>query len=329
VREQRPVAVKPEADFADWLVKEGIECVSLNPDTVMDTWLYLACTWPSRRARPDGLSSGWERLQPRRRAPTRNARAQLTACASRNATAHLATLGAVAAEAAPTAPAHLPVEDRMLECNDWCPDPSLCIGNSPPFDIGPTTRLHHRHHADPVSDPSTPGRRGTGPKALGRNQKRQYMKPRHAAGLVLIGLMSTSAFGADCTGTRLTGSTSPTLSAYLSGHLICAYKVGSGGTDPNQRWSEEHRGTGGGELWEFARGPGHPVDPQRRAGGWTLSGDTVVYDYDGSGEYVHQVYDSSGTVYFCSNPGTGTPQQEAVVSKRAALPASGSNPCAW
>lgn len=29
-------------DFADWLVKEGIESLSLNPDTVIDTWLYLA-----------------------------------------------------------------------------------------------------------------------------------------------------------------------------------------------------------------------------------------------------------------------------------------------
>ncbi len=29
-------------DFAQWLVDEGIEAVSLNPDTVIDTWLYLA-----------------------------------------------------------------------------------------------------------------------------------------------------------------------------------------------------------------------------------------------------------------------------------------------
>jgi pyruvate,water dikinase len=29
-------------DFADWLVKEGIDTVSLNPDTVLETWLYLA-----------------------------------------------------------------------------------------------------------------------------------------------------------------------------------------------------------------------------------------------------------------------------------------------
>ena len=30
------------ADFASWLVDQGIDSVSLNPDTVIDTWLYLA-----------------------------------------------------------------------------------------------------------------------------------------------------------------------------------------------------------------------------------------------------------------------------------------------
>ncbi|CAB0149931.1 Phosphoenolpyruvate synthase [Pseudidiomarina piscicola] len=29
-------------DFAQWLVEQGIDSVSLNPDTVVDTWLYLA-----------------------------------------------------------------------------------------------------------------------------------------------------------------------------------------------------------------------------------------------------------------------------------------------
>ena len=29
-------------DFANWLVEEGIDSVSLNPDTVLETWLYLA-----------------------------------------------------------------------------------------------------------------------------------------------------------------------------------------------------------------------------------------------------------------------------------------------
>jgi pyruvate,water dikinase len=29
-------------DFAKWLVEEGIATISLNPDTVVETWLYLA-----------------------------------------------------------------------------------------------------------------------------------------------------------------------------------------------------------------------------------------------------------------------------------------------
>ena len=29
-------------DFAAWLVEQGIDSVSLNPDTVLSTWLYLA-----------------------------------------------------------------------------------------------------------------------------------------------------------------------------------------------------------------------------------------------------------------------------------------------
>ena len=28
-------------DLAKWLVEEGIESLSLNPDTVVETWLYL------------------------------------------------------------------------------------------------------------------------------------------------------------------------------------------------------------------------------------------------------------------------------------------------
>jgi len=29
-------------DLAEWLMREGIGSVSLNPDTVIDTWLYMA-----------------------------------------------------------------------------------------------------------------------------------------------------------------------------------------------------------------------------------------------------------------------------------------------
>jgi pyruvate,water dikinase len=29
-------------EFALWLVQQGIESISLNPDSVLETWLYLA-----------------------------------------------------------------------------------------------------------------------------------------------------------------------------------------------------------------------------------------------------------------------------------------------
>ena len=29
-------------ELANWLVEQGIESISLNPDTVVETWLYLA-----------------------------------------------------------------------------------------------------------------------------------------------------------------------------------------------------------------------------------------------------------------------------------------------
>jgi pyruvate, water dikinase len=29
-------------DLAEWLMQQGIDSVSLNPDTVVDTWLMLA-----------------------------------------------------------------------------------------------------------------------------------------------------------------------------------------------------------------------------------------------------------------------------------------------
>jgi pyruvate, water dikinase len=32
------------ADFAEWLMEQGIESISLNPDTVVETWQRLALT---------------------------------------------------------------------------------------------------------------------------------------------------------------------------------------------------------------------------------------------------------------------------------------------
>jgi pyruvate,water dikinase len=39
-------------DFALWLMDEGIDSISLNPDTVLETWLYLAKRQPKRQGQP-------------------------------------------------------------------------------------------------------------------------------------------------------------------------------------------------------------------------------------------------------------------------------------
>jgi pyruvate, water dikinase len=42
-------------DFAEWLVKEGVNSISLNPDTVVDTWLRLA---GASEDAPDSVANG-------------------------------------------------------------------------------------------------------------------------------------------------------------------------------------------------------------------------------------------------------------------------------
>jgi pyruvate,water dikinase len=47
-------------DLARWLVDEGIESLSLNPDNVVETWLYLAREGGSARLRVQGSKiKGW------------------------------------------------------------------------------------------------------------------------------------------------------------------------------------------------------------------------------------------------------------------------------
>ncbi|TDO98659.1 phosphoenolpyruvate synthase [Marinomonas balearica] len=41
------------ADFAEWLVEQGIESVSLNPDTVIETWLHLSETQTNTAKKQD------------------------------------------------------------------------------------------------------------------------------------------------------------------------------------------------------------------------------------------------------------------------------------
>jgi pyruvate,water dikinase len=54
-------------DFARWLMEQGIESLSLNPDTVVSTWLALAGDSP---APSDGAAGGSSPAATPSRAPT-------------------------------------------------------------------------------------------------------------------------------------------------------------------------------------------------------------------------------------------------------------------
>ncbi len=45
-----------EGTLAKWLVKEGVNSVSLNPDTVVDTWIRLAGASDAPEAASNGAA---------------------------------------------------------------------------------------------------------------------------------------------------------------------------------------------------------------------------------------------------------------------------------
>jgi hypothetical protein len=66
-----------------------------------------------------------------------------------------------------------------------------------------------------------------------------------------------------------------------------------------ENWKEIHCGSGTiGDLEKVALGPGHPVDPQRKVGTWSIVDDTIdtmEYNYGSGGTYQWRIYrDTNG-----------------------------------
>lgn len=84
--------------------------------------------------------------------------------------------------------------------------------------------------------------------------------------------------------TRLTSSTTPTLTDAITGKSIDANSPGG------ENWKEIHCGVSGGDLEKVGLGAGHPVDPQEKVGTWSIIGDAVTYNYGTGGSYTWRVY---------------------------------------
>lgn len=87
----------------------------------------------------------------------------------------------------------------------------------------------------------------------------------------------------------------------LQGNTVCVPN-GSG-----WEWQEQHRT--GGQLWDYKRGPGHPVDPSEQVGTWAVSGtgaNTVVTHTYGSQSFPYKVcrVGASTSYGFCPSSGT-------------------------
>jgi hypothetical protein len=130
----------------------------------------------------------------------------------------------------------------------------------------------------------------------------------------LLALMTAHATAQDCSGPTVAIDTAA-LTSFLKNKLICAYKPDSGGTDPNQRWSETH--VSGGQLEEFGPGNSSTIQKPEVIGSWLTemgshSLPVVKYDYGSDQIYTHQVRyhpdaDDPTAVVFCTDAASPTP----------------------
>lgn len=120
----------------------------------------------------------------------------------------------------------------------------------------------------------------------------------------------------------------------LAGNTVCGRPGTNYSGNAADRWQEEHRA--GGELWDYKRGPGHPVDPTERVGSWSVSGTkigaSVTHSYGGATNFTWNVFgpaaNSAGSVYaFCV---LGSQQVVAHVAASnsgcSTFPAAGARP---
>lgn len=107
----------------------------------------------------------------------------------------------------------------------------------------------------------------------------------------------------DCTGGG--GTAISNVTATLNDKTVC------GAADNGDTWQEWHT-SGGGEVWEYALGDGHPVDPRHHVANWSARNGTapnpgrVTYSYLGGSSYTFELWQNGSTLYFCGSGSTNT-----------------------
>jgi hypothetical protein len=148
--------------------------------------------------------------------------------------------------------------------------------------------------------------------------------------LLLSALFLAVASGdamAICSGTKVTD-----IKAALEEKLVCA-KATAAHPNPSDTWTEEHKTIAGatGILIEYAKGPGDPIDPEKRVGTWgvTTGRDglpAVVYKYNNSAAltFVWTLFFQGGNSYkFCTTDNNTAIATAAITN----LPVNAGTPC--
>ena len=144
--------------------------------------------------------------------------------------------------------------------------------------------------------------------------------------VITLFFAAEGAFGAcsqpDATQVTNTGANTD-LSDLLSGNTVCVINPAPQDTkhDPpwdKWLWQEEHLGDGGGDLYDYKLGPGHPVDPRRQLGTWAVTGNgansVVTYNYTAfvpnDTRTMEVWHNDDGTYSFCDVSSSDPPEPD-------------------
>lgn len=102
--------------------------------------------------------------------------------------------------------------------------------------------------------------------------------------------------------TTTQGAGAPSMSSLLTGKTVCVGATGN--------WAAQEFHKSGGDLIDWKKGAGHPTDPTKSVGSWSITGTNtatrVNYTY-GASTYSNVVWQhNDGTYSFCNQSGNET-----------------------
>jgi hypothetical protein len=104
------------------------------------------------------------------------------------------------------------------------------------------------------------------------------------AAVAATGLSGGAFAQTECSGTQLTFLD-------IKNSTVCVGHAGA--------WEAQEMHYENGILKDFKRGPSDKLDPTEEIGTWSMSGNTVTYNYKGGKTYSYSAYKNGATVTFC------------------------------